>query len=122
MHRPGPKKYRNPWAHRLASTGIFLIAASAYPVSVRALFFLNYSVCCRGCSSELRALDQKLHLARPLPLVHVEAEGHQGTPVDGIWFGHTDPLPSRVLLAFRLDVNEWKGERKVQFLVAGAQL
>jgi len=27
-----------------------------------------------------------------------------------------------VLLAFRLDVNEWKGERKVQFLVEGAQL
>jgi single-stranded-DNA-specific exonuclease len=42
--------------------------------------------------------------------------------VDGIWFGHTDPLPARVLLAFRLDVNEWKGERKVQFLVEGAQV
>ncbi|GAA6121607.1 single-stranded-DNA-specific exonuclease RecJ [Acidovorax sp. FG27] len=47
---------------------------------------------------------------------------HQGTPIDGIWFGHTDQLPSRVLLAFRLDVNEWKGERRVQFLVEGAQL
>ncbi|CAM3622617.1 single-stranded-DNA-specific exonuclease RecJ [Paracidovorax anthurii] len=47
---------------------------------------------------------------------------HQGRPVDGIWFGHTDPLPARVLLAFRLDVNEWKGERRVQFLVEGAQL
>ncbi|KQR50485.1 single-stranded-DNA-specific exonuclease RecJ [Acidovorax sp. Leaf160] len=47
---------------------------------------------------------------------------HQGTPIDGIWFGHTDQLPPRVLLAFRLDVNEWKGERRVQFLVEGAQL
>ncbi|AVS71599.1 single-stranded-DNA-specific exonuclease RecJ [Paracidovorax avenae] len=47
---------------------------------------------------------------------------HQGRPVDGIWFGHTEPLPARVLLAFRLDVNEWKGERRVQFLVEGAQL
>ncbi|RYF27344.1 MAG: single-stranded-DNA-specific exonuclease RecJ [Comamonadaceae bacterium] len=47
---------------------------------------------------------------------------HQGNPVDGIWFGHTDMLPSKVLLAFRLDVNEWKGERRVQFLVEGAQL
>ena len=36
--------------------------------------------------------------------------------------GHTEQLPARVLLAFRLDVNEWKGERKVQFLVEGAQL
>ena len=47
---------------------------------------------------------------------------HQGNPVDAIWFGRTEPLPARVLLAFRLDVNEWKGERKVQFLVEGAQL
>ncbi len=47
---------------------------------------------------------------------------HQGNPVDAIWFGHTEQLPARVLLAFRLDVNEWKGERKVQFLVEGAQL
>ncbi|MDR6214478.1 single-stranded-DNA-specific exonuclease RecJ [Paracidovorax wautersii] len=46
---------------------------------------------------------------------------HQGRPVDGIWFGHTDQLPARVMLAFRLDVNEWKGERRVQFLVEGAQ-
>ena len=42
--------------------------------------------------------------------------------IDAIWFGHTEQLPARVLLAFRLDVNEWKGERKVQFLVEGAQL
>ena len=27
----------------------------------------------------------------------------------------------RVLLAFRLDVNEWKGERRVQFVVQGVQ-
>ena len=47
---------------------------------------------------------------------------HHGNPVDAIWFGHTEQLPARVLLAFRLDVNEWKGERKVQFLVEGAQL
>ena len=47
---------------------------------------------------------------------------HQGQPVDGIWFGHTDPLPARVTLAFRLDVNEWRGERKVQFLVEGAEV
>ena len=40
---------------------------------------------------------------------------------DGIWFGHTDPLPERVLIAFRLDVNEWRGERRVQFLLEGAQ-
>ena len=26
------------------------------------------------------------------------------------------------LLAFRLDVNEWRGERRVQFLVEGVEL
>ncbi|GKS74645.1 single-stranded-DNA-specific exonuclease RecJ [Acidovorax sp. SUPP950] len=71
-------------------------------------------------SEEVEVLSQRLvgenkhHLSLKLL--------HQGQPVDGIWFGHTEPLPSRVLLAFRLDVNEWKGERRVQFLVEGAQL
>ncbi|MBP7326236.1 MAG: single-stranded-DNA-specific exonuclease RecJ, partial [Alicycliphilus sp.] len=36
---------------------------------------------------------------------------HQGQPMDAIWFGHTEQLPERALLAFRLDVNEWRGER-----------
>ena len=47
---------------------------------------------------------------------------HQGQPMDAIWFGHTEQLPERALLAFRLDVNEWRGERKVQFLVEGVEL
>jgi single-stranded-DNA-specific exonuclease len=42
--------------------------------------------------------------------------------VDGIWFGRTEVLPARVKLAFRLDVNEWRGERRVQFLVEAAEL
>ncbi len=69
-------------------------------------------------SEEVQVLSQRLvgdgknHLS--IKLIH------QGHPIDAIWFGHTEPLPARVLLAFRLDVNEWKGERKVQFLVEGA--
>jgi single-stranded-DNA-specific exonuclease len=71
-------------------------------------------------SEEVQVLSQRLvgeaknHLSIKLM--------HQGQPVDAIWFGHTEQLPARVLLAFRLDVNEWKGERKVQFLVEGAQI
>jgi single-stranded-DNA-specific exonuclease len=42
---------------------------------------------------------------------------HQGEPVDGIWFGHTKPLPERVKLAFRLDADEWQGQRRVRFLI-----
>jgi single-stranded-DNA-specific exonuclease len=70
-------------------------------------------------SEEVQVLSQRLvgeaknHLSLKLL--------HQGRPVDGIWFSHTEPLPERALLAFRLDVNEWRGERKVQFLIEGAE-
>ncbi|MGA0571832.1 single-stranded-DNA-specific exonuclease RecJ [Variovorax sp. VNK109] len=47
---------------------------------------------------------------------------HQGQPVDGIWFGHTEPLPNKVTLAFRLDADEWQGVRRVRFLVEGASI
>lgn len=47
---------------------------------------------------------------------------HQGQPVDGIWFGRTEPLPARVKLAFRLDADEWQGARRVRFLVEGAEV
>jgi single-stranded-DNA-specific exonuclease len=46
---------------------------------------------------------------------------HGGDVVDGIWFGHAEPLPSRVKLAFRLDADEWQGQRRVRFLVEGAE-
>ena len=70
-------------------------------------------------SEEVEVLNQRLvgedrHLSLKLL--------HQGFPVDGIWFGHTEMLPARVTLAFRLDVNEWRGERKVQFLVEAAEI
>jgi len=68
-------------------------------------------------SEEVEVLSQRLvgekHLALKLK--------HQGQPVDGIWFGHTEPLPARVTLAFRLDADEWNGVRRVRFLVEGAQ-
>ncbi len=68
-------------------------------------------------SEEVEVVSQRLvgekHLALKLK--------HQGQPVDGIWFGHTEPLPAKVLLAFRLDAEEWNGVRRVRFLVEGAQ-
>jgi single-stranded-DNA-specific exonuclease len=68
-------------------------------------------------SEELEVLSQRLvgekHLALKLK--------HQGQPVDGIWFGHTEPLPARVKLAFRLDADTWNGVRKVRFLVEAAE-
>jgi single-stranded-DNA-specific exonuclease len=47
---------------------------------------------------------------------------HQGQPVDGIWFGRTEPLPAKVKLAYRLDADEWQGQKRVRFLVEGAEL
>jgi single-stranded-DNA-specific exonuclease len=68
-------------------------------------------------SEEVEVISQRLvgekHLALKLK--------HQGQPVDGIWFGHTEPLPAKVRLAFRLDADEWNGVRRVRFLVEGAE-
>lgn len=69
-------------------------------------------------SEEVEVLSQRLvgekHLALKLK--------HQGQPVDGIWFGHTESLPAKVTLAFRLDADEWNGVRRVKFLIEGAEL
>jgi len=47
---------------------------------------------------------------------------HQGQPVDGIWFGRTEPLPNEALLAFKLETDNWQGQRRVRFLIEGAAL
>jgi len=69
-------------------------------------------------SEEVEVLSQRLvsekHLALKLK--------HQGQPVDGIWFGRIEPLPARVKLAFRLDVDEWQGQKRVRFLVEAAEI
>jgi single-stranded-DNA-specific exonuclease len=69
-------------------------------------------------SEEVEVVSQRLvgekHLSLKLK--------HQGQPVDGIWFGHTEPLPAKVTLAFRLDADEWNGVRRVRFLIEGMAL
>ena len=68
-------------------------------------------------SEEVEVLSQRIvgqnHLA--LKLIH------QGQPMEAMWFGHTEQLPPRVKLAFRLDAAEWNGRRKIKFLVEGVQ-
>jgi single-stranded-DNA-specific exonuclease len=46
---------------------------------------------------------------------------HQGQPMDAMWFGHTEPLPPQVKLAFRLDAAEWNGRRTIKFLIEGVE-
>lgn len=68
-------------------------------------------------SEEVEVISQRLvgekHLSLKLK--------HQGEPVDAIWFGHTEPLPAKVTMAFRLDADEWNGVRRVKFFVEGVQ-
>jgi single-stranded-DNA-specific exonuclease len=40
-----------------------------------------------------------------------------GKVLDAIWFGHTDTLPTQVRVAYRLSINEFRGNRSVQALV-----
>jgi single-stranded-DNA-specific exonuclease len=44
-----------------------------------------------------------------------------GNVLDAIWFGHTDTLPTRVTVAYRLSINEFRGNRSVQAMVEWAQ-
>ena len=69
-------------------------------------------------SEELEVVSQRLVGEKHLALKLL----HQGQSVDGIWFGHTDTLPPRVTLAFRLDADEFKGVKRVRFLVEAAEI
>lgn len=42
-----------------------------------------------------------------------------GQTVDGIWFGRVAPVPSGAVLAYGLDINAFRGQRKLQFIVQG---
>ncbi len=60
---------------------------------------------------------------RPVGSGHMQLRmKHRGQPVDGIWFGRTEPLPARAVLAFQLTTDEWNGQRRVRFLVEGVEL
>ncbi len=68
-------------------------------------------------SEEVEVLSQRLvgekHLSVKLR--------HQGQPVDGIWFNRTEPLPARARIAYRLDADEWQGQKRVRFLIEAAE-
>ena len=45
---------------------------------------------------------------------------HQGQLRDAIWFGHTDSLPTKVRLAYRLSLDEFQGQQRLQMVVEAA--
>ena len=64
-------------------------------------------------SDEFRLISQRVLKERHLKL-QLEKNGQR---YDAIWFGHTDSLPSKINVAFRLDANEYNGVSRVQLLV-----
>jgi single-stranded-DNA-specific exonuclease len=39
---------------------------------------------------------------------------------EAIWFGRTEPLPDRARVAYRLSLDEWNGQQRVQMVVEAA--
>ena len=65
---------------------------------------------------EVQVLQQRLVGEKHLKL----RLRHLGTERDAIWFGRIEPLPERARLAYRLSVDEWKGQQRVQMIVEAA--
>ena len=62
---------------------------------------------------EFRLVSQRVLKERHLKL-QLERNGQR---FDAIWFGHTDTLPAKINVAFRLDANAYNGVSRVQLLV-----
>ena len=45
---------------------------------------------------------------------------HAGALREAIWFGRVEPLPDRVRLAYRLSLDEYQGQLRVQMVVEAA--
>jgi len=65
---------------------------------------------------EVQVLQQRLVGGKHLKL-RLKHEGHER---DAIWFGHTEPLPDQLRLAYRLNLDEWQGRQRVQMVVEAA--
>jgi single-stranded-DNA-specific exonuclease len=65
---------------------------------------------------EVDILQQRLVGEKHLKL-RVRQAGPAGPIRDAIWFGHTEPLPPRALLAYRLILDEFQGQQRVQMVV-----
>jgi len=45
---------------------------------------------------------------------------HAGALRDAIWFGHAEPVAAQVRLAYRLSLDEFQGQQRIQMVVEGA--
>ena len=67
-------------------------------------------------SDEVEVVSQRLLKDRHLKL----SVKHAGTLREAIWFNHNEPVPNKVLLAYRLSINEYNGQQRVQMVVEAA--
>jgi single-stranded-DNA-specific exonuclease len=67
---------------------------------------------------EVQVLGQRLVADKHLKL----RVKHQGQVRDAIWFSHVEPVGERVRLAYRLSLDEWNGQRRVQMVVEAADV
>ncbi len=65
---------------------------------------------------EVQVLQQRLVGEKHLKL----RLRHAGMEREGIWFGRTEPLGDKARLAWRLELDEWNGQRRVQMVVEGS--
>ncbi|MEY2893153.1 MAG: single-stranded-DNA-specific exonuclease RecJ, partial [Pseudomonadota bacterium] len=67
-------------------------------------------------SDEVEVVSQRLVGEKHLKLTL----RHHGVARDAIWFSHTDALPDRTRLAFRLSLDEYNGRQRIQMVVEAA--
>lgn len=65
---------------------------------------------------EVDVLGQRLVAEKHLKL----RVKHQGQIRDAIWFGRAEPVGERVRMVYRLSLDEWNGQRRVQMVVEAA--
>jgi single-stranded-DNA-specific exonuclease len=68
-------------------------------------------------SDRFEVRNQRLLKDKHLKLALVK----DGTAFDAIWFNRAEPLPAHVNAAYRLDVNEYQGVRRIQLMVEHAE-
>jgi len=64
--------------------------------------------------NDFRVLSQRLVKEKHLKL---QLQTRSGSKVDGIWFGHTDPLPDNAQLVYRMTVDSYGGTPKISLLI-----
>jgi single-stranded-DNA-specific exonuclease len=65
---------------------------------------------------EVEVLQQRLVGEKHMKL-RLRLAGHGAQLRDAIWFGHAEPLPARVRLAYRVQLDEFQGQQRLQMVV-----